>query len=65
MAPEYITVIVSVLCSGVAGVFTGIVTVTALRVDISWMKSTIDDHEERLKYLERSINANNGRRNNR
>jgi hypothetical protein len=40
------------LLSGVTGIVTSVATVVALKVDIRWMKNTIEDHELRLRGLE-------------
>ncbi|EKO3452648.1 hypothetical protein SD340_001120 [Vibrio fluvialis] len=42
------TVIVAV----VTGAISSVATIVALKVDISWIKNTLSDHEKRLRALE-------------
>ncbi|WP_158011327.1 hypothetical protein [Salinivibrio sp. AR647] len=40
------------IMSGVTGLMTSVATVVALKVDIRWMKNTLEDHEKRLRKIE-------------
>lgn len=36
----------------VTGAISSVATVVALKVDISWIKSSVNDHEKRIRALE-------------
>lgn len=39
--------------SAVTGLLSSVLTVVALKVDVRWMKEKLNDHEQRLRKLER------------
>lgn len=45
----------SILAAIVSGAITGMLTLTALRQDVSWLKEILSGHDQRLTYLERKV----------
>ncbi len=45
-------IIVSILASIGGGAVSGLLTVAAMKTDISWLKELVRDHNERIKNLE-------------
>lgn len=50
---QAISLILTVLISLTTGVVSGVVTVSALKTDVSWIKVRLSDHEMRLRELEK------------
>ncbi|MCF7355085.1 hypothetical protein [Vibrio phage vB_VruC_PG21] len=52
---QAISLVLTVLISLTTGMVSGVVTVSALKTDVSWVKLKLDDHEERLRELEKKL----------
>ncbi len=46
----------AIILSGLTGAVSAIATVSAIRTDISWIKTIIKDYGERISRLEEKIN---------
>lgn len=47
----------AILIAGFTGIVSSIITITAIKVDIAWIKSTIKQHNRRLIKLEEKTHA--------
>ncbi|MGH1403263.1 MAG: hypothetical protein ACRBDL_03380 [Alphaproteobacteria bacterium] len=45
----------AILIAGFTGLVSSIVTITAVKVDVSWLKENIKNHSHRIEKLEEKI----------